>query len=158
MNENIKNYNLSVIKGVEAIDQLNIAVDLNSNDIYKTKVIGVLDKVYLGNDYFDVFLKIRADLEKLSLFLASKGCLKNVMPSGMSRDWSEGLTAYQLDEATLESTQVDIYAPVFESEYQNLCSYIQQVEYKKAFMKKNKERFIERNKKLEIDLKKKYGY
>lgn len=138
---------LNLVQHEKVTSQLLIVYStLNGQDFAQLDVHGFLSKNYQLGDHFDNFLALRADLEAQEILLACKGCLKNVFPSGMSRSMSFGLTAYETDEATLETEPVCIYQPIVQNEYKDLMTYEQQVIYRKKFLEDNKARFIERNK------------
>jgi hypothetical protein len=68
---------------------------------------------YLGVDLFECLISVRADLESQSLLLCCQGARKNVSPSGMTRQMSNGRLAYLLPVGRPVSDEdlVDVFAP-----------------------------------------------
>lgn len=160
MNTELRKHVLDVVNNLESVGEIEISFVISSDSSLPVKIFarGYMENSYESNDYFGAFLKLRKDLEEKGSFLACRGCLKTVLPSGMSRDWSGGLTATEIDEKTLEATSVYIFESIDENQYADLCTYCDQVEYKKFFIENNKEKLIERTKKYDDESKKKYGY
>jgi len=66
-----------------------------------------------GSNFFESFKQIRAELEKENWFALCMGAAKNVYPSGMVLQMSNGLKAYRLElgkQGTLDDL-VDIFEP-----------------------------------------------
>lgn len=68
---------------------------------------------YSGVDLFECLIAVRADLESQSLLLCCQGARKNVSPSGMTRQMSNGRLAYLLSVGRPVSDEdlVDVFAP-----------------------------------------------
>ena len=68
---------------------------------------------YSGVDLFECLISVRADLEAQSLLLCCQGAKKNVSPSGMTRQMSNGRLAYLLPVGRPVSDEdlVDVFAP-----------------------------------------------
>ena len=68
---------------------------------------------YSGGDLFECFLAVRADLELQSLLLCCQGARRNVSPSGLTRQMSNGRLAYLLPVGRPVSDEdlVDVFAP-----------------------------------------------
>lgn len=80
-----------------------------------------------GDNFFDVLLNLREELEKYGIQLLCKGCCKNVYPSGMLLSMGEGRRAYTLtlgEQAKMESL-VDIFAPCSREEYSTIEAQLQ---------------------------------
>ncbi len=95
------------------------------------KVLGLTSlakEKYIGKDYFYILCEIRIDLEKDSLFLACKGCLKYVYPSGMSSEMTQGLVAY---EASMDDFSVLTKVKIFDAAEENDFKYLTTVNNQK---------------------------
>lgn len=68
---------------------------------------------YPGVDLFDCLLSLREDLESRGLLLCCQGARKNVSPSGMTRQMSNGRLAYALlpERQVSDDDLVEIFAP-----------------------------------------------
>lgn len=68
---------------------------------------------FSGVDLFECLLSVRAELESLGLLLCCQGARKNVSPSGMTRQMSNGRLAYLLPTKGPVSAEdlVDVFAP-----------------------------------------------
>ena len=92
-----------------------------------------LEYDYIGFDYFYALQNLRLDLEKHDCFLACLGCLKDVYPSGMSADMSNGLIAYQANNAKL--TMVHIFDELSVGQYINLSTVAEQKETRRKLVR-----------------------
>jgi hypothetical protein len=68
---------------------------------------------YPGTDLFDCLLSLREDLESHGLLLCCQGARKNVSPSGMTRQMSNGRLAYALPlgRQVSDDDLVEVFAP-----------------------------------------------
>ena len=81
-----------------------------------------------GDNYFDILIKLREELEKSNIKLLCKGCCKNVYPSGMLLSMGAGRNAYTLiygEQAKMDSL-VDIFSSCSMDEY---ATIEEQLEY-----------------------------
>jgi hypothetical protein len=67
--------------------------------------------LFCGIDYFEALIKMRLHFENKDLFLLCNGSRRDVYPSGMSRDMSQGLKAYihKIGFPCLRDDLVDIF-------------------------------------------------
>src|SRR5687767_13231094 len=68
---------------------------------------------FSGVDLFECLLAVRVELESQGLLLCCQGARKNVSPSGMTRQMSNGRLAYVLPAkgAVSDDDLVDVFAP-----------------------------------------------
>ncbi len=95
-----------------------------------------LKPCYQGEDYFYALRNLRIDLEKEGYFLACKGNLTSVYPSGMSADMSNGLIAYQYENGEL--LKVNIFDDVPADQYSHLGSVENQKKLRRSLIKTRK--------------------
>lgn len=157
MSHDSYHYLVDVVQDGEVIGRVSVDIReaVSASGLSVTNVSGLINDTYEGIDQLENFNAIRDDLAKQSKFLACKGSLNNVLASGMLRDWGQGLSAYQHDETSLEKTQVPIYGRIEPGEIDRLCSRQEQEDYMLSFVKRNRERLIARNKKLDVGVRSK---
>lgn len=148
---------LKVIERNKIIDELLLQFFETDNEesLFGIEVTGYINGQYIGKNYYDIFLKIREEVESSDgVVIACFGSLKNFFVTGLSIDWSNGLKGYLMDELTLKDEQFSVYQPVNSWQYGDLCSYTDQKKYRENFLKENQEKILERNRILDEEAKK----
>lgn len=131
---------LPVISGGKKVGDLTLGYDV----VVRPATISVLassrdlslSSTYSGFDYFYALRDLRIDLEKTGMFLACKGVLIDVYPSGMSADMSNGLVAYCINGDLM--VQVNIFDVVPDDEFPNLSTVEAQKNKRKDFVRSGK--------------------
>ncbi|GAB3175511.1 hypothetical protein GCM10027059_49180 [Myceligenerans halotolerans] len=72
-----------------------------------------LDRVYAEVDLWECLKSIRGDLERLGILVCCQGARRNVLPSGVNRQMSDGRLAYLIQAGRTPSDDdlVDIFDP-----------------------------------------------
>jgi len=124
----------------------------DEQSLFEIKITGYINARYIGTDYYDIFLKIRKDIESSDgVLIACFGSMKKFFVTGLSINWSNGLKGYLMDELTLRDEQFSVYKPVNHCQYSELLSCSDQKTYREKFLKENQERISERNNLLDED-------
>jgi hypothetical protein len=91
---------------------------------------------YAGVDLFDCLLSLRENLESRGFLLCCQGARKNVSPSGMTRQMTNGRLAYVLlpDRQVSDDDLVDIFAPAACRDVASIAE--QKEEIKKIFLQR----------------------
>lgn len=87
-----------------------------------------LDEIFLGDDYFDCLLKTRRILQTKGIFLLCNGARKDVYPSGLTRQMSDGIMAYILEmgKPTMRENRVNIFESASPNE---ICTIEEQLTF-----------------------------
>jgi hypothetical protein len=148
---------LEIIRQTEVIGSIFIysLTSPEQKNSCEIEVTGYINKKYSGSNYYEVFLKLKEDIEENhDALVACYGSLKQFFVSGFSIDWSNGLKGYISNEVTLSHESVSPYKAVDANNYCNLVKTNEQAIYHKKFLDENRDRFIERNKILEAKVQK----
>jgi hypothetical protein len=118
-------------------DGSDIGVSLDVQSEHPAVILAQLgdekSQQYSGADLFECLLSLRGDLENRGLLLCCQGARRNVSPSGMTRQMSNGRLAYAIpvDRSVSDDDLVDIFAPAACGEVASIVE--QREEIKKTF-------------------------
>lgn len=97
------------------VPDVGVSVDVQSEHpaVIVVRLGDEKSRQYPGADLFDCLLSLREDLESRGLLLCCQGARRNVSPSGMTRQMSNGRLAYVLlpGRQASDDDLVEVFAP-----------------------------------------------
>jgi hypothetical protein len=118
----------------------DVGVSLDVQSEHPAKIMARLGdekaRQYPGADLFDCLLSLRKDLEARGLLLCCQGARRNVSPSGMTRQMSNGRLAYVLlsGRQVSDDDLVEIFDPADCGDVASIAE--QKEEIKKIFLQR----------------------